>query len=186
MGIDTIDNNVLESVKKKLDFINKYDETHKKTYRLNEGMWDTDMTGWTNIGVIKDGSPLGSGGDAYLMVDPNYPKTDDFSTFAYRATGYNSKNDGTGTEITIPSYKKQYLEIYPEFRDTYYGEVFLGRKKTDEQKQKHERFMSLLNRQGDNVLLTHNSNYKITDGFIKKGNPNGYSNNSDVGIYFLG
>ena len=182
-----INESTLNSVQRRFDFINKYDESHKRNnYRLNEGMWNTDMTGWINIGVIKNGSNIGAGGDAYLMVDPKYPQTDDFGTFRYRGTGYNTKEDGTGYELQIPVYQQQYLQIYPQYRDTYYGEVFLGRRKTDEQKQKHEQFMSQLNMNGDNVILMHDSSYKITDGFVKKGTPNGYSNNSDVGIYFWG
>ena len=181
-----INESKLIEIQKRLDFINKYDETHKKGYRLNEGMWDTDMTGWINIGVIKNGSNIGAGGDAYLMVDPKYPQTDDFGTLRYRGTGYNTKPDGTGHELQIPEYQKQYLQIYDQYRDTYYGEVFLGRKKTDEQKQKHELFMSQLDMSGDRVVLKHDSSYKIIDGVVKKGTPNRWSNNSDIGIYFWG
>lgn len=181
-----INESKLTEIQKRFDFINKYDETHKKGYKLNEGMWDTDMTGWINIGVIKNGSNIGAGGDAYLMVDPNYPQTDDFGTFKYRGTGYNTKPDGTGYELQIPEYYKQRLQIYDQYRDTYYGEVFLGRKKTDEQEQKHKLFMSQLDMSGDKVILKHDSSYKITDGVVKKGNPNNWSNNSDIGIYFWG
>ena len=184
--VDGVNENVLESIRKRLDFINKYDETHKKTYTLNEGMWDTDMKGWINIGVIKNGSNIGAGGDAYLMVDPNYPQTNDSSTFKYRATGYNTKPDGTGYELQMPEYQKQYLQIYDQYRDTYYGELFLGKKKTDEQRRKHEMFMSQLDMSGDKVLLKHDSSFRITDGVVRKGTPNGWSNNSDVGIYFWG
>lgn len=174
----------LLEIQKRLDFINKYSE--KLTYRINEGMFDTDMSGWINIGVIKNGSNIGNGGDAYLMVNPNYPQTDDFSTFAYRGTGYNTKPDGSGREITVSSFNKQNLEIYPEYRDTYYGEVFLGKQKTAEDEKGHELFLSRLDVKDEYVILKHDSNVKITDGVIKKGEPNNYSKNSDIGIYFWG
>lgn len=188
MGINSsLNSAVIESVRKRFDFLNKYNEVRVNAYRINEGMFDTDMSGWINIGIIKNASPFGAGGDAYLMVNPNYPQTNDFKSFRYRATGYNTKKDGTGNEISgIPTYKQEYLEIYPEFRDTYYGEIFLGRKKTDEEIKKHEQFMLMLNTVEDKVILMHDSNYKITDGVVKKGVANGYSNNSDIGIYFWG
>ena len=167
---------------KKFDFLVNYG-TEK--YRLCEGMFDRDMNGWINIGVIKNGSNLGSGGDAYLMANPNYPKSDDFSDVRYRGTGYNSKPDGSGTELTLSSYKTEDLEIYPQYRDTYYGELFLGKMKTEEDEQKHKEFMSRLNYTADgNVMLTHNSSYRIEDGVVRRGQPNRWSNNSDFGIYF--
>ena len=149
---------------------------------LNEGIFDREMNGWINIGIIKD-TPYG---DAYLMVDPDYPKTVDLSTYRYRATGYNSRPDGSGGEIKLPEYIKGGLQIYDEYRDTFYGEPFLGPKKTEEDKKKHEEFIGRLNISGDKVILTHNSSYRITDGEVKKGKPNRWSNNSDFGIYFWG
>ena len=68
---------------------------------LNESLSETDMTNWINIGIIKNGSNIGTGGDAYLMVNPNFPQTDDFSTFRYRASGYNTKPDGTGDRVLL-------------------------------------------------------------------------------------
>ena len=49
----------LADIQKHFNFINKYDETHKRTYKLNEGIFDTDMSGWINVGVIKNGSNIG-------------------------------------------------------------------------------------------------------------------------------
>ena len=177
--------NSIVDVQRRFDFINKYGQNF--AYRLNEGLYDTDMSGWINIGVVKNGSNIGNGGDAYLMVNPSYPKTDDVSTFVYRATGYNTKPDGTGKELTLSSYDKQNLKIYNEYRDTYYGEVFLGRKKNDSDLQKHQIFMDRLDKRNDGtVILKHDSNVKIKDGVITKGVPNNYSKNSDIGIYFWG
>ena len=178
---------VINSNKDWLHNVNEWMEKLNPDVRLlNEGLNDRDMTGWINIGVIKNGSNIGTGGDAYLMVDPNYPQTDDFGTYRYRATAYNTKPDGTGYEIEVPTYQKQYLQIYDQYRDTYYGEAFLGKKKTAEQEQKHQMFLRQLEMSGDKVVLKHDSSYKITDGVVKKGQPNTYSNNSDIGIYFWG
>lgn len=153
---------------------------------LNEGLMDTDMSGWINIGVIKNGSNIGNGGNAYLMVNPNYPKTDDISSFIYRGTGYNTEPDGTGDELRLSEFTKERLHIYDEYKNTYYGEAFLGKQKNDKDEESHEQFMNRLDMSDNNVVLKHDSNYRITDGFVKKGKTNNYSNNSDIGIYFWG
>lgn len=154
---------------------------------LNE--WgEKDSKEWINIGVIPDGSPIGAGGDAYLMVDPKAPQEDNFDNFRYRHTTYNTSPDGTGKDIggAIPTYKMEYLKIYPEYRDTYYGDLFLGRRKGEEGEQMHQEFISKLNTQGGVCILKHDSSVRITDGVIKKGKTNSWSNNSDIGIYFWG
>lgn len=120
---------------------------------LNE--WgEKDSKEWINIGVIPDGSPIGAGGDAYLMVDPKAPQEDNFDNFRYRHTTYNTSPDGTGKDIggAIPTYKMEYLKIYPEYRDTYYGDLFLGRRKGEEGEQMHQEFISKLNTQGGVVF----------------------------------
>lgn len=130
---------------------------------------------------------MGAGGDAYLMVDPNATPDDDMSYFKYRHTTWNTKPDGTGDGFAdIPAYKKESLKIYPEYRDTYYGELFLGKKKGEEGMKEHEAFMNRLHMNGNDVVLKHDSNVKIDGGVIKIGKKNAWSNNSDMGIYFWG
>lgn len=172
----------LEEAIKRLDLLSNYDVTKQ----LNE--WgEIDSHGWTNIGVVPDGSPYASGGDAYIMVDPNAEPEEDMSNFKYRYVTYNTKPDGSGYPIkSIPTYKLNNLNIYPEYRDTYYGECFLGKMKTDKDKISHEEFMSKLNIVGNNVVLKHDSSYRIVDGVIKKGKQNNWSNNNDIGIFFWG
>lgn len=174
----------IEETINKMKLLSEYDP---KT-ALNE--WRVDCRGWLNIGVIPNGSPfLGSddNDDMYVMVNPNAEKIDDMSSFKYRNVVYNTKPDGTGATADVPSYKLEDIEIYPEYRDTYYGELFLGRMKGEEDKKKHEEFMSRLNIvNGGQVLLKHSSSVKITDGYVSYGNKNPWSNNSDIGIYFWG
>lgn len=174
----------IEETINKMKLLSEYDP---KT-ALNE--WRVDCRGWLNIGVIPNGSPfLGSddNDDMYVMVNPNAEKIDDMSSFKYRNVVYNTKPDGTGATADVPSYKLEDIEIYPEYRDTYYGELFLGRMKGEEDKKKHEEFMSRLNIvNGGQVLLKHSSSVKITDGYVSYGKKNPWSNNSDIGIYFWG
>jgi hypothetical protein len=101
---------------------------------------------------------------------------------------YTENSDGTGAQTnSIPTYARNQATIYNEYRDTEYGELFLGKKKDEEVvKQKHKEFMSKLFKLGYMVIIHHNSSYKITDGIIKKGAPNNWSNNTDIGIYFWG
>lgn len=174
----------LEGIRKRLDFLNEYDASGRTPYILDEGMFDKDMTGWINIGYIKNASPYEGQGDAYLMVNPNYQQTDDISTFKYRATGYNTKPDGTGRECTIPVYMTQYLKIYDKYKDTYYGELFLGKAKNEDDEKKHQLFMSRLEMADGKVVLKHDSSVRIEDGVIKNGKKNSWSSNNDIGWYF--
>lgn len=156
---------------------------------LNEAFGDIDSRGWLNIGVIKGYSPyMGNDQNTYLMVDPNAEQTEDLDNFRRFHTTFARHKEGGEYSVPVPQYHMQGLEIYPEYQDTYYGEVFLGRKKnTIEDQKKHEEFMSRLNIDGDSVILIHNSPTLITDGFISAGHEKqGYSRNGDVGIYFWG
>ena len=134
----------IEEAKKRMELLSEYNPKQA----LNE--WgEKDSRGWINIGVIPDAAPFANRGDAYLMVDPNAPQEDDFSNFKYRHTTYNTKPDGTGIDIqSIPSYKTEYLQIYPEYRDTYYGDLFLGKRLDEEGERMHKEFMSKLNISG--------------------------------------
>lgn len=173
----------IEEAKKRMELLSEYNPKQA----LNE--WgEKDSRGWINIGVIPNAAPFANRGDAYLMVDPNAPQEDDMSNFKYRHTTYNTKPDGTGIDIqSIPSYKTEYLQIYPEYRDTYYGDLFLGKRLGEEGERMHKEFMSKLNISGGgDVILKHDSSVRITDGVIRKGKTNPWSNNSDIGIYFWG
>lgn len=156
---------------------------------LTEGMWDKDCRGWLNIGIIKGWCARISGTDTYLMVDPKAPEMEDRYLFRDKYTAWSSKPEGEERDCgTPPTYYLQYLEIYPEYRDTYYGEVFLGKRRdTDEDKRKHEEFLSKLYIVGNEVILHHDSSRKIENGVVSCGHSkNGYSNNSDIGAYFWG
>ena len=157
--------------------------------RLAEGFGDVDMTGWDCIGEIKNGSPFGAGGDIYLMADPQFEGMKDRNEFKRLHTKFNTKPDGSGMQTdSIPTYTLQRLFIYPDYQDTYFGEVFLGKRKGAEGEEQHKQFMARLNRTGnDKVTLTHNSSEEIRDGVIRYTcKHNNYSNNSDVGCYFWG
>lgn len=162
--------------------------TEEKTYLLE---WpDKDTRGWINIGIVKGYSCFMGGTDTYLMANPNaqmQPGEDEYR-FKSDNTAFSPDPEGSTRESVVPDYYKQRLEIYPEYKDTFWGELFLGRKKdTDEDKAKHEKFMSELNQDGNDVILMHNSPVLIKDGVISGGHEKQhYSNNSDVGVYFWG
>lgn len=161
----------------------------KSIQRLSEGFGDVDMAGWICIGEIKNGSPFGAGGDIYLMADPQFEGMEDRYEFRRLHTKFNTKPDGSGMQTdSIPAYALQSLRIYPDYQDTYFGEVFLGKKKGADDEQKHKKFMARLNHTGNGmVMLMHNSSEEIRDGVIRyTGKHNNYSNNSDVGCYFWG
>lgn len=162
--------------------------TESKTYLLE---WpDKDTRGWINIGIVKGYSCFMGGTDTYLMANPNakmQPGEDKYR-FKSNNTAFSPDPEGSTREASVPDYYKQRLEIYPEYQDTFWGELFLGRKKdTEEDRAEHEKFMSELNQTGNDVILMHNSPVLIKDGVISGGHPKRhYSNNSDVGIYFWG
>ena len=146
-----------------------------------------DTNGWLCIGEIPGYFPWGTRQNkVYIMVDPQERKN--FEDKTYYKVLYTENSDGTGAQDNdVPYINKCNAVIYPEYSDTVYGEMFLGKKK-DEQtlKKQHEEFLQKLFLVGNKVILHHNSSVKLTDGFIKKGKPNGWSNNTDIGIYFWG
>ena len=155
---------------------------------VNEGWGDTDTSGWICVGEVDSYYPWADNtgkNKLYIMASPE--KVMKWGQTQYDIV-YTENNDGTGKQTSdIPSFAKQYINIYPEHQDDEYGEIFLGKRKdNDTLKQMHKEFQSLLFKLGNKIVIHHNSSYRITDGFVKKGKPNGYSNNTDIGIYFWG
>ena len=142
-----------------------------------EGYGDVDTSGWLCIGEVT-GAQF-----PYIMVNPN--KTMKYGEMVNLAR-YCQNPDGSGGQSDwIAPYDKDNIRIYPEYYDSELSEKFLGKKKSDEEIERiHSVFMSKVNMLGDKVVLHHNSSYRITDGYVKQGKPNGYSKNGDVGIYF--
>lgn len=174
----------MNGIQKRFRELFRYSTTKGK---LNESFGDVDTTGWICVGEV----PYYPWGDksnkdkVYVMVNPQ--KEMRWGT-EVNDVRYTENSDGSGKQTEfIPLYAKDYRIIYPEHQDDEYGEIFLGKKKDENViKQQHEEFLSKLFRTNGKVILHHNSSYKITDGFIKRGEPNRYSNNTDVGIYFWG
>jgi hypothetical protein len=150
-----------------------------------EGFGDADINGYVCVGEVPFW-PWGSGGDKlYIMVDPQ--KSMKYGEMV-NDIRYTENADGSGRQTSsIPSFARKNITIYPEHQDDELGELFLGKRKNDEQaKELHKQFVSKLFKIENNVVLHHNSSYKITDGVIKKGIQNNWSNNGDIGIYFWG
>lgn len=152
---------------------------------INEAWGDVDTNGWVCVGEV-DYNPWGvNGNKLYIMVNPQ--KTMKWGK-EINDVRYTQNEDGSGLQTdSIPSYAKEKLTIYPEYQDTEFGEMFLGKRKdSNTAKEIHNDFLSKLFKIGDNVILHHNSSYVLKDGFIKKGKTNNWSNNTDIGIYFWG
>ena len=144
---------------------------------INEGFNDADTSGWVCIGEV-NGAQF-----PYIMVNPVKKMKWGEEIHEVR---YCQNRDGSGgqTESLMPCDRDK-VEIYPEYYDSELSEKFLGKKKSDDEIERiHSEFMSKVFVLGDKVVLHHNSSYRITDGVVKQGKPNGYSKNSDVGIYF--
>ena len=169
-------------IKKRFNEIASY---NPKFGILNEGFNDVDTSGYICIGEVYYYPWADDGDRVFIMVNPE-------KTMLYgkmiNDVRYTENSDGTGKQTqSIPTNAKNNLVIYQEYRDTEFGEMFLGKRKSnDEVKQKHQEFLSKLFIIDNNVLLHHNSSFEIRDGIIKKGVANGWSNNGDIGIYFWG
>lgn len=153
--------------------------------RINEDFGDVDTNGWICVGEVPYSPWIGGENKLYIMVNPQkemkYGKE-------IRNVRYTENPDGSGKQTDlVPGYAKEKQIIYPQHQDDEYGEMFLGKRKNNSLiNQEHKEFISKLFTIGSNVVLHHNSSYIIKDGFIRKGKANGYSNNSDIGIYFWG
>lgn len=174
---------ILNEIRRFNDIINY----NPKVGIINEMCGDKDLSGWLCIGEIDDCSVFFRQPEnkLYIMVNPNY-NGQEFNMSEY--VRYCTTNDGTGAQTDdVPRYylNGSGFKIYPEYIDTKYAEIFLGKRKDDSVAQKmHQDFLSGLYIDGDEVILHHNSSYKVTDGYVRKGEPNRWSNNSDIGIYF--
>ena len=121
----------------------------------------------------------------YVMISKGKVQKYGSQTYDVR---YTENPDGTGLKTdSIPENVKNEMVIYPEYRDTEYGDYFLGtRKDSITLKKEHEKFENALSTFNGKIVLRHDSSYVIKDSVIRKGKPNSYSKNNDIGIYFWG
>ena len=151
----------------------------------NESFGDVDTSNYICIGEVPYDPWLKNLDKVYIMVSPHKIMRWGEERFDVR---YTENSDGSGLQTSsIPGYVKENAIIYPEHQDDEYGELFLGKKKSDEEiKAESDEFESRLFKKGNNVIIHHNTSYKVEDGVIKRGKQNAWSNNSDIGIYFWG
>ena len=154
--------------------------------KLNEAYGDVDATGWICVGEVPYW-PWGADKDKKLYIMVNPVKTRMYGEYINEVV-YTENSDGTGRQASdIPSFKKRNQIIYDEHQDDEFGEMFLGKRKSNEEiEAKHKDFLSKLFLKGNNVIIHHNTSFKITDGVVKRGVPNSWSNNTDIGCYFWG
>ena len=171
-------NKLLENI---IRFNQLYQYNPKKG-SINESV---DTTGWICVGEVPFYPWEGDGKKTYIMVNPQ--KRMKWGQ-EINDVIYTENNDGTGKQTEhIPTYIKDEVIIYPEHENDEFGEMFLGKKKDSKLiEEKHNNFISKLFINGNKVIIHHNSSYEIKDGMVRKGTPNGWSNNTDIGIYFWG
>lgn len=172
-SLDVFPEDVLQDAKISDRFANqRYFLEMFHQYGDNSNIDNGDIpAGWINVGTIPY-EQYGEG-DCNIWVNPENPNE---FCFATPMTNKIQKN--------VPSYALDY-----NFKDEYEGtdllDGILG-KRTDESEleEKHREFLSKLNLHGSTLILQHDSPIKITDGYIRQGKKQGYSNNSDQGIYY--
>lgn len=148
-----------------------------------------DTSEWTLIGEIEYGASWRKVDSAYIFAYPYADKSDDYRRFIADNCSINLEKDGSdgghsffGGKYAFDSrYDK--VKVYPEYENTYYDFIFNG--KTQKYREEmHEKLEKELFVVGNSVVLQHDSSYKITDGVVKRGKQNPWSNNDDWGIYF--
>lgn len=167
--------------------------TGKKVWFDNEpdipaehgGRWNhvKPLNDWINIGIVKD---IRNGETKeYVLANPNAEQTDNFQNFKSHALSLNNDKKGKdGYKYFYIDSRYYTVELYPEFKDSYYDFVLSDGENKKYKNIKHQELSSMLFKIGDKIILHHDSRYKITDGVIKKGKMNSYSNNNDWGVYF--
>ena len=125
---------LLTEIKRFNEIIN-YDP---KVGTINEVLEKKDLTGWLCIGEIDRCSIFYQQEEdkIYILVDPNY---DEETSLKSESIRYCDKKDGTGPQTGLmPQYylNGSGFKIYPEYRNTKYGEIFLGKQKDPELIQK--------------------------------------------------
>lgn len=121
----------------------------------------------------------------YVMISKDKVQKYGNQTYDVR---YTENPDGTGLNTdSIPESVKNQMAIYPEYQNTEYGDFLLGARKDKATLEKeHGQFENALSTFNGKIVLRHDSSYVIKDGVIRKGKPNTYSKDSDIGIYFWG
>lgn len=155
-------------------------------YKIHINEWGkVDTNGYICVGEVPFYPFAGNKRKMYIMVSPQ--KEMKWGEEMYNIV-YTENEDGSGAQTdSVPNYAKDRMTIYPEHMDDEYGEIFLGKRKGNEIIEKnHNEFLSKLFIIGGSVVLHHYSNFEIKDGVVRKGEQQGYSNNSDIGIYFWG
>ncbi len=146
----------------------------------------TNTDGWVCVGEAPGYFPWSGEGDkTYIMVNPQKEMK---GGRMVNNVLYTENPDGSGKQCDyIPSFYRNEIIIYPEHRSDEFGAMFLGKRLDNETIEKlHQKFISKLFVKGNKVIIHHNSSFRITDGMIRKGKANNWSNNTDVGIYFWG
>lgn len=170
------------------EIINRFKEL--SVYNPNKGIIsesfnNVDTSKYVCIGEVPYDPWLCGIDKLFVMVSPE--KTMKWGQSIYDIR-YTENQDGSGRQTDeIPSNVKRKVKIYPQYEDTEFGEMFLGKKKDENTiKQEHQEFVSKLFKTGNEVIIHHNSSNIIKDGVVKKGAANSWSNNTDMGIYFWG
>lgn len=145
------------------------------------------LNGWERIGVVKDNRNPNK--IVYVFANPKAEQNmnkNSFNQWASRNLSLNKDENGADGYNYFFSIDTRYctVELYPRYKDTYYDFVLSGGQNKSYRMNKHKELVSMLFKVGGEIILHHDSSYKITDGVVKRGKTNIWSNSNDWGIFF--
>lgn len=137
---------------------------------LNEGVGRYKL-----IGYVKDSNVEYSKGDYYVLVDTQYPESDNINRWYEQAVKYNTEKDGSGMGVYPGKEITKFITLLPEYENSYYAHAIFGEPK-EVKEQKSRELFNTIEQDNDIAILKHNSERVITDGMIRVGmTPNDYS-----------
>lgn len=184
-------NEKLRETRRRFNEVVNYRASDGRT--LAEAESKESLERWIRIGRVIYGADWNKGKVRFVFAEPGAKEADlnnyySIEDYIEHHIALCPTEDGTGgKERFYGNFDDRYdkVEVNNEYRNTYYDWLFNDRP-DEELEKEHEKFVQRLNLADDQtVILTHNSNRVIKDGYVRPGQePNGYSTNRDVGAYF--
>jgi hypothetical protein len=179
-------------------YIYKLVKEELERFLIKEGFGEESIEGWIPVGTVYISSccigSLPEKCDYFIYFDPNprYSYDDEDGDFGKNFLfSPNPDSHGRGWalyNLVTPFYKRGLkYNIFPQFKNTEIDWWFNGKPKRPEDcEESHQELLSLMNIQGDKLIIKHNSNRKLTDGVVRMGERNLYSKGTPEHIYFWG
>ena len=93
--------------------------------------------------------------------------------------------DENGSEKGVTSFGIENVKLYDEYKNSVWGDVLNDY--VPKKEDYHKEFMNNLMKNGNNIVLRHNSSYRITDGIVLSTaqRANRYTPQSDIGCTYF-